>query len=179
MPVDAAELQARARRVRLLLLDVDGVLTDGTVSIDSSGGESKHFFIRDGISLIWARRSGLNVGLLSGRSSATTTRRAAELGIPIVSQGGSDKRVGYAEILAAHGYTDEDVAYMADDVLDLPVLGRVGLSAAPSDAVDDVRSRVHWLSQHAGGRGAVRELVETILQAQGHWAGIVNAFLKP
>ncbi len=179
MPVDRQELQERAKRVRLLLLDVDGVLTDGTVSIDSSGGESKHFFIRDGISLIWARRSGLNVGLLSGRSSATTTRRAAELGIPIVSQGGSDKRIGYAEILAAHGYTDEDVAYMADDVLDLPVLGRVGLSTAPADAVDEVRSRVHWISRHAGGRGAVRELVEVVLQAQGHWQGIVDAFLKP
>jgi len=129
--------------------------------------------------LIWARRSGLTVGLLSGRSSATTTRRAAELGISIVSQGGPDKRVGYAEILGAHGYADEDVAYMGDDVLDLPVLGRVGLSTAPADAVDDVRTRVHWISQHAGGRGAVRELVEVVLQSQGHWAGIVNAFLKP
>jgi 3-deoxy-D-manno-octulosonate 8-phosphate phosphatase (KDO 8-P phosphatase) len=179
MPVDATELQERARRVRLLLLDVDGVLTDGTVSIDSSGGESKSFFIRDGISLIWARRSGLDVGLLSGRNSATTTRRAAELGISIVSQGGSDKRVGYRDILAAHGYADEDVAYMADDVLDLPVLGRVGLSSAPADAVTDVTSRVHWISRHAGGRGAVRELVEVVLQAQGRWQGIVDGFLQP
>lgn len=179
MPVDRQELQERAKRVRLLLLDVDGVLTNGSVSIDSSGGESKPFFIRDGISLIWARKSGLNVGLLSGRSSATTTRRAAELGISIVSQGGPDKRVGYADILATHGYTDADVAYMGDDVLDLPVLGRVGLSTAPADAVDDVRSRVHWISQYAGGRGAVRELVEVVLQAQGHWQGIVDAFLKP
>jgi 3-deoxy-D-manno-octulosonate 8-phosphate phosphatase (KDO 8-P phosphatase) len=177
MPVDANEIQERARRIRLLLLDVDGVLTDGAVSIDSSGGESKNFFIRDGISLIWARRAGVSAGLLSGRASATTTRRAAELGISIVSQGGSDKRVGYADILSAHGYADEDVAYMGDDVLDLPVLGRVGLAAAPADAVDEVRSRVHWVSGERGGRGAVRELVELVLKAQGHWDPIVTSFL--
>jgi len=177
MPLTQPDVDERARHIRLLLLDVDGVLTDGAVSIDSAGGESKAFFIRDGISLIWARREGMDVGLLSGRNSATTTRRAAELGISIVSQGGTDKRVGYAEILTAHGYADADVAYMGDDVLDLPVLGRVGLSTAPADAVDEVRSRVHWVSRHAGGRGAVRELVEMVLRAKGRWDPIVNAFL--
>jgi 3-deoxy-D-manno-octulosonate 8-phosphate phosphatase (KDO 8-P phosphatase) len=177
MPLTLHEVNARAQQIRLLLLDVDGVLTDGAVSIDSAGGEAKAFFIRDGISLIWARREGVEVGLLSGRTSATTTRRAAELGINIVSQGGTDKRLGYADILTAHGYADADVAYMGDDVLDLPVLGRVGLSAAPADAVDDVRSRVHWVSRHAGGRGAVRELVEVVLRAKGRWDPIVNAFL--
>ena len=179
MLAEVDDLQARARRVRLLLLDVDGVLTDGTVSIDTSGGEAKQFFIRDGISLIWARRAGVNAGLLSGRASATTTRRAAELGISIVWQGGPDKRIGYADILSTHGYDDRDVAYMGDDVLDLPVLGRVGLSAAPADAVDDVRARVHWVSQHCGGRGAVRELVELVLRAQGQWDPIVTSFLTP
>jgi 3-deoxy-D-manno-octulosonate 8-phosphate phosphatase (KDO 8-P phosphatase) len=177
MPLDLNDVHARAARVKLLLLDVDGVLTDGTVTIDSAGGEAKSFFIRDGISLIWARRSGITIGLLSGRSSATTTRRAAELGIGIVSQGNADKRAGYAEIMTAHGYSDEDVAYMADDVLDLPVLGRVGLSTAPADAVDEVRSRVHWVSRHAGGRGAVRELVELVLRVKGQWDPIVEGFL--
>jgi len=179
MPADVDDLQARARGVRLLLLDVDGVLTDGTVSIDSIGGEAKQFFIRDGISLIWARRAGVDAGLLSGRASNTTTRRAAELGISIVWQGGSDKRMGYADIVATHGYADKDVAYMGDDLVDLPVLSRVGLSAAPADAVDEVRTRVHWVSQHCGGRGAVRELVELVLRAQGHWDPIVNSFLAP
>jgi 3-deoxy-D-manno-octulosonate 8-phosphate phosphatase (KDO 8-P phosphatase) len=177
MPLDLSEVQARASRVRLVLLDVDGVLTDGTVSIDSVGGEAKPFFIRDGIGLIWARRAGIEVGLLSGRRSETTVRRAAELGIGIVSQGGSDKRRGYADILAAHGYADEEVAYMADDILDLPVLGRVGLSAAPADAVDDVRTRVHWVSHHTGGRGAVREFVELILKARCSWDAILQSFL--
>jgi 3-deoxy-D-manno-octulosonate 8-phosphate phosphatase (KDO 8-P phosphatase) len=178
VPIDHADLQMRARRVRLLLLDVDGVLTDGTVGIHASGGESKQFFIRDGLSLVWARRLGLEVGLLSGRASETTSRRATELGIGIVVQGGTDKRVGYADILATHGYSDEDVAYMADDLLDLPVLARVGLSTAPADAVDEVRCRVHWVSQHPGGRGAVRELVELLLRAQGRWDGLVDSYLS-
>lgn len=177
MPLDLKSVHERAARVRLLLLDVDGVLTDGTVQIDSVGGEAKSFFIRDGIGLVWARRSGVDVGLLSGRSSATTTRRAAELGIGIVSQGGPDKRVGYAEIVTAHGYADEEVAYMGDDVLDLPVLTRVGLSTTPADGVEDVRARVHWVSQYAGGQGAVRELVELVLRARGAWEPIVSGFL--
>jgi 3-deoxy-D-manno-octulosonate 8-phosphate phosphatase (KDO 8-P phosphatase) len=177
MSIAPHDLQLRASRVRLLLLDVDGVLTDGIVSIDSVGGEAKSFFIRDGISLIWARRAGVEVGLLSGRRSETTLRRAAELGIGIVSQGGPDKRVGYGEILATHGFADDEVAYMADDILDLPVLTRVGLSAAPADAVDDVRARVHWVSRLGGGRGAVRELVELVLKARRSWDPLLQSFL--
>lgn len=163
--------------MRLLLLDVDGVLTDGTVSIYSGGGEAKPFFIRDGLGLVWARREGLEVGLLSGRPSEATTRRAAELGLRIVSQGGPDKRAAYAGILETHGFTDAEVAYMGDDLVDLPILGRVGLSTAPADATDDVRSRVHWVSQHPGGRGAVRELVELLLIAQGRWDGLLRSYL--
>ena len=178
MLADEADLYARAKRVRLLLLDVDGVLTDGTVGIDSNGGEAKLFFIRDGLSLVWAREHGLEVGLLSGRASGATTRRAAELGIRIVVQGGRHKDVGYADILTTHGYTDGDVAYMADDLLDLPVLTRVGLSTAPADATEEVRTRVHWVSRYAGGRGAVRELVELVLRAQGHWDPLVQSFLS-
>jgi 3-deoxy-D-manno-octulosonate 8-phosphate phosphatase (KDO 8-P phosphatase) len=176
--LDENGIHARARRVRLLLLDVDGVLTDGTVAIDSAGGESKPFFIRDGLSLVWARERGLEVGLLSGRASATTTRRAVELGIRIVVQGGRDKQAGYADILSTYGYADADVAYMADDLLDLPVLTRVGLSTAPADATEEVRTRVHWVSRYPGGRGAVRELVELVLRAQGHWDGLVRSFLS-
>jgi 3-deoxy-D-manno-octulosonate 8-phosphate phosphatase (KDO 8-P phosphatase) len=173
----AADLHARARRVRLLLLDVDGVLTDGTVSIDSSGGESKEFFVRDGAAMIWAAREGLEIGLLSGRPSEATTRRAAELRLNLVSQVGPDKLKGYEEILAARGLSDDDVGYMADDLLDLPILQRVGLAAAPADAVDDVRSRVHWVSRFPGGRGAVRELLEVVLGAQDKWERILQTFL--
>jgi 3-deoxy-D-manno-octulosonate 8-phosphate phosphatase (KDO 8-P phosphatase) len=177
MPLTLEEVHARAGRVRLVLLDVDGVLTDGIVDVDSEGGESKPFFIRDGLSLVWARREGLEVGLLSGRPSGATTRRAAELGIRIVAQGGSDKRAGYSEILAANGFTDEAVAYMGDDLVDLPILGRVGLATAPADAVDEVRARAHWVSRFPAGRGAVRDLVELLLKAQGRWDRLVETYL--
>jgi 3-deoxy-D-manno-octulosonate 8-phosphate phosphatase (KDO 8-P phosphatase) len=170
------ELILRASRVRLLLLDVDGVLTPGTVEIASGGGETKSFFIRDGLSLIWARRFGIEVGLLSGRPSEATTRRASELGLSIVVQGTNDKRAGYAAILNDHGYTDDDVAYMGDDLVDLPVLGRAGLATAPADGVDEVRESVHWVSRHAGGRGAVRELVELLLKAQNRWNDLVLSY---
>lgn len=175
MPLELDRVHERARRVRLVLLDVDGVLTDGTVLISATGGEAKPFSIRDGLGIVWARKSGLEVGLLSGRASEATTRRAAELGIPIVWQGGSDKREAFRAILADHGYAADEVAYMGDDLVDLPILARAGLSTAPADAVDDVRSRVHWVSRHPGGRGAVRDLVELILGAQQRWTTIVAA----
>jgi 3-deoxy-D-manno-octulosonate 8-phosphate phosphatase (KDO 8-P phosphatase) len=155
---------------------VDGVLTAGTVEISSRGGESKSFSIRDGLSLVWARRLGLEVGLLSGRPSEATTRRARELGISLVVQGSNDKRAGYAEIVAERGLADEDVAYMGDDLVDLPVLGRVGLSAAPADAVCEVRRAVRWVSSKPGGQGAVRELVELLLKAQGQWDALVRSY---
>jgi len=160
----------------MLLLDVDGVLTDGSVLLHDAGAESKTFFIRDGTALIWARREGILVGLVSGRASAATTRRAAELGIPITVQGVTDKTAAYTEILQAHGTKDEDVGYMGDDLLDLPLLTRVGLSGAPADASDEVRTRVHWVSSYPGGRGAVREFIEVILKARGRWAAIVQSY---
>lgn len=177
MPLAADDLRDRARRLRLLLLDVDGVLTDGTVSIDASSGEYKSFYIRDGAAILWARRHGLDVGLLSGRPSPVTTRRAAELGLTIVSQGAAGrKHEAFAGILADHGFAAADVAYMADDVLDLPVLRRAGLSAAPADAVDEVRTRVDWVSRFPGGRGAVRELIEVLLAARGQWDAVMKEY---
>jgi 3-deoxy-D-manno-octulosonate 8-phosphate phosphatase (KDO 8-P phosphatase) len=177
MPLTASAVDARARNLRLLLFDVDGVLTDGVVALNADGTEQKHFFIRDGAGLVWAQRAGMQVGLLTGRSSEATTRRAAELGITIVAQGEADKRVAYAQIVAAQGLRDEQVAYMGDDLMDLPVLARVGLSCAPADASEEVRGRVHWVSHLAGGRGAAREMIEMVLRARGRWDAIVRAFL--
>jgi len=171
------EIAARARRIRLLLLDVDGVLTDGLVQIESAGRESKAFSIRDGAALVWAQRVGLQIGLLSGRPSEATTRRAAELGIDTVIQHTQDKREPFEALISERGLAADEVAYMGDDLLDLPVLSRVGLAAAPSDAVADVLSRVHWVSQYAGGRGAVRELVEMVLRTQRSWDTLVARFL--
>jgi 3-deoxy-D-manno-octulosonate 8-phosphate phosphatase (KDO 8-P phosphatase) len=166
----------RARRVRLLLFDVDGVLTDGRVLLDSDGREAKQYHIRDGTALVWARQAGLLTGFLSARASASTTERARQLGVSIVRQGADDKLRAYAELIDEHNLTDAAVAYMGDDVLDLPVLRRVGLAAAPSDAVADVLQRVHWSSTRRGGDGAARELVEHVLRAQGLWDDLIARF---
>jgi 3-deoxy-D-manno-octulosonate 8-phosphate phosphatase (KDO 8-P phosphatase) len=170
-------IQSKASRIKLLLFDVDGVLTDGRVLLHTDGTESKHFGIRDGIAMVWARRVGLNVGFLSARSSTTTIHRAAQLGITIVRQGVVNKLDGYHQILAEAQLTDEHVAYMGDDVLDLPVLGRVGLSAAPADAVAEVRRHVDWVSPSGGGAGAARELVELVMKAQGTWQQLVADYI--
>ncbi len=176
MPLPLEAVVARARTVELLLFDVDGVLTDGTVVLPGAGPEAKAFFIRDGLALVWARRAGLSVGLISGRASEATSRRAAELGISILVQGQNDKRAAYTQIVGSRQLADDQVAYMGDDLLDLPVLARVGLAAAPADAVEDVRARVHWVSQYAGGRGAARELIELVLRARGEWDALVREY---
>jgi 3-deoxy-D-manno-octulosonate 8-phosphate phosphatase (KDO 8-P phosphatase) len=159
-------IETRAKALKLLLFDVDGVLTDGSVIIHGDGTESKAFFIRDGSALVRARRQGLEIGFLSGRSSDATKQRAAELGITIVIQGENDKMAGFQKILQDTALSREQVAYMGDDLLDLPVLGQAGLSAAPADAIDDVRMAVDWVSVYAGGRGAVREFVDVLLRAR-------------
>lgn len=164
----------KASRIRLLLFDVDGVLTDGVVIMHSDGSESKGFHIRDGAALVWAQRAGLTVGLISARSSGATTHRAAQLAVRLVVQGVSNKLTAYVKILADASLDDDAVAYMGDDLIDLPVLARAGLSAAPADAAAEVRSRVDWVSAAGGGRGAARELVEMVLRAQDRWDGIVH-----
>ena len=169
-------LEDKSSTIKLILLDVDGVLTDGAVVMYGDGSESKRFHIRDGIALVWAQRVGLKVGILSARHSATTIQRAAQLGITLVYQGVASKAAAYDEILSDTAVTDAEVAYMGDDVVDLAVLRRVGLSAAPSDAVAEVRACVDFVSTHRGGEGAVRELVEMILRVQGHWNSIVSGY---
>ena len=170
-------IAARAVRIKLMLFDVDGVLTDGKILLHADGSESKVFDIKDGTGIVWARKAGLTVGLLSARSSAATEQRASQLGITLVRQGVSSKLDTFNDIITGMNLTDEQVAYMGDDVLDLPVLLRAGLSAAPADAVEDVRSRVHWVSRAKGGDGAARELVEVILRAQSAWGPLVDAYI--
>jgi 3-deoxy-D-manno-octulosonate 8-phosphate phosphatase (KDO 8-P phosphatase) len=178
MPLAADDILERARRIKLLLLDVDGVLTDGRVGVHSDGSESKSFFIRDGIALVWAQRSGIKVGLLSARNSATTPHRAAQLGITLVYHGVTSKLATYQQILRDHDLRDDQVAYMGDDVVDVAVLMRVGLATAPKDCVEEVRTRAHWVSEARAGEGAVRELTELILRAQNLWEDIVAGYLN-
>ena len=170
-------VQAKASRIRLLLFDVDGVLTTGEVVMHADGSESKGFHIRDGAGIVWAQRAGLTVGLLSARSSGATAHRAAQLAIRIVEQGVRSKLAAYEQIVRDARLEDAEVAYMGDDLLDLQVLARVGLSAAPADAAPEVRERVDWVSSCGGGRGAARELVELILRAQQRWDDVLRQHL--
>ena len=167
-------VEDRARRIRLVLFDVDGVLTDGVVVMHGDGSESKGFHIKDGAAIVWAQRAGVQVGLLSARSSGATTHRAAQLAVRIVNQGVTSKASAFDTILKSSGLAEDAVCYMGDDLLDLPVLVRAGLSAAPADAAPEVRDRVHWVSAAGGGRGAARELIEMVLRAQGRWDAIVG-----
>jgi len=171
---DTMTVEDRARRIRLLLFDVDGVLTDGVVVMHADGSESKGFHIKDGAAIVWAQRAGVQVGLLSARSSGATTHRAAQLAVRIVQQGVTSKASAFDQILKTSGLPEEAVSYMGDDLLDIPVLERAGLSAAPADAAAEVRAAVHWVSAVAGGRGAARELIELVLRAQGRWDEVVD-----
>ena len=169
-------VEDRARRIRLVLFDVDGVLTDGVVVMHADGSESKGFHIKDGAAIVWAQRAGVQVGLLSARSSGATTHRAAQLAVRIVHQGVTSKASAFDTILKSSGLAEEAVCYMGDDLLDLPVLLRAGVSAAPSDAAAEVRASAHWVSALAGGRGAVREFIEMVLRAQRRWDGVVATY---
>ena len=175
-PITPTEFSLRAAALRLLLFDVDGVLTDGSVNVDANGVETKRFHIRDGAALAYAQRVGLLTGVLSARASGATTVRAAELRMAVIVQGVENKRAAFEEILATHGLTAEEVAYMGDDLVDLPVLRMVGLSAAPADAVAEVAAIAHFVSWHSGGDGAVREFIEAVLKARGQWDDVISHF---
>lgn len=162
-------LATRAAKVRLLVLDVDGVLTDGTLVYGSSGEEVKRFHVRDGYALVVARRMGLAVAVISSRASAAVTRRLAELEIEEVHQGVRDKAARLAEIVARLGRARAEVAAMGDDLPDLPLLNAAGVALAPADAAPEVRRAAAWVSRQPGGRGAVREAVEMILRARKAW----------
>ncbi len=164
----AAEIAAQAaRHTRLLLLDVDGVLTDGRLLLSDSGDEIKAFHSRDGHGLKMLMASGVLVGLVTGRRSQAVTHRAADLGIAIVVQGCRDKRAAVQTLLAEHGIAADAAAFMGDDVIDLPAMESVGFGVTVADGHPLVRDRAHWVTRERGGYGAVRELCEFIMSAQG------------
>jgi len=165
--VKDALLAERCRALRLVLSDVDGVMTDGTVLLLPDGSDAKAFNIRDGLGIVMAHAVGLRTGLLSGRSSPSVAKRAAELGMVVVRQGVRDKTGALHEILAEQGLKGHEVAYIGDDLNDLPVLAEVGLSAAPADGAFEVRNQAFMVLSTAGGRGCLREFIEAILRARG------------
>lgn len=160
---------SRAARIRLLVLDVDGVLTDGALVYGPAGEETKRFHVRDGLAVVAARAAGLGIAVISGRASAAVTRRMAELGVGEVHQGVADKAAALETVRSRLGLDPVEVAVMGDDLTDLALMKGVGLALAPSDAVAEVRRAAHWVSRHRGGDGAVREAVELLLRARRAW----------
>ncbi|MGH7405316.1 MAG: KdsC family phosphatase [Candidatus Methylomirabilales bacterium] len=170
------DLRERARRIRLLLLDVDGVLTDGRIIYGSAGLEVLSFHVRDGLALKSAQAAGITVGLLSGRKSEALARRAEELRLVEVHTGVEDKRGVYRQLLARYRLGDPEVAYMGDDLPDLPLLQRAGLAITVADAPVEVQRVAHLVTSLPGGRGAVREAVEVLLKSQGVWDRVCADF---
>jgi 3-deoxy-D-manno-octulosonate 8-phosphate phosphatase (KDO 8-P phosphatase) len=166
----------RLKNIKLLLLDVDGVLTDGRIIFDSNGIESKFFNVKDGHGIKLVQRAGIEVGIVSGRSSQVVANRAAELGIDRVFQGSLDKLSVYRQILEDTGLDDARIAFMGDDIIDIPVMRRVGFAAAPADAVEEVLPHAHFVAKNRGGWGAVRELCDLILKAQGAWETVTARY---
>jgi YrbI family 3-deoxy-D-manno-octulosonate 8-phosphate phosphatase len=171
-------LSDRCRRIELILSDVDGVLTDGGIWYDNQGVELKGFHIRDGLGIKLWQRAGFRFGLLTARSSHIVKLRASELDIDIVRQGFEDKLPTALEIIRDSGLAESQVCYIGDDLTDLPVIRQVGLGVAVADAVDEVRTAAAYVTHLPGGRGAVRELIETILKAKNRWEEAVQRYVN-
>ncbi|MEM9597419.1 MAG: HAD-IIIA family hydrolase [Acidobacteriota bacterium] len=176
-PLPDPDLERRAARIQWLLLDVDGVLTDGRLRYTERGEEMKVFHVRDGLGVRMAQRAGLTVGVLSGRSGPALERRARELDLDPLIVGSKHKVADLERFCDERGTTPDSIAYVGDDLQDLGVLRRCGLAFAPADAATEVRDVVHHVLRTAGGRGAVRELVETLLRARGEWDRILAGYL--
>lgn len=164
----------KARQIKMLVMDVDGVLTDGRIIVGSGSEEFKFFNVLDGEGVVLARSAGLKIALISGRFSRATERRAQELFIDDVYQGISKKEEPYEELLKKYGLNDAEVAYIGDDLLDLSVMRRVGFAASVPNACEEVRKSAVYVTRLSGGQGAVREVIELILKSQGKWEKILE-----
>lgn len=176
MPITPAALERRATDLLSILLDVDGVLTDGSLYYGPRGPSDLRFHVRDGMGIRLAQRAGLKVGVLSGRSSRALDRRANELDLDPIVTGSHHKERDFDEYLEREGLTPRQVAFIGDDLNDLVVLGRCGLSFAPADAAPEVRAVVDVTLTRTGGDGVVREMIETVLKARGEWDRVLSAF---
>ena len=178
MNPDRTSLIEAAKRIRLIILDVDGVLTDGRITYTAAGDEIKSFNVRDGHAMKMAMRAGLEIAIITGRESPIVKRRADELGIGLLYQGALDKRKALKEILIEARVEPVQVACMGDDVVDLPVLLNVGFACAPADAAPEVLERSAFVTRARGGHGAVREMIRFILDAQGLWERLMTRYLS-
>ncbi|MDQ3819557.1 MAG: HAD hydrolase family protein [Acidobacteriota bacterium] len=174
---EMAEIERRAARVRLLLMDCDGVLTDGRITLLAGGDEEKSFHTRDGHGLVLLHRAGLESGIISGRTSTLVERRAAELGMKYVRQGTWNKIQDFEELLKEAGVDEREAAFIGDDVTDIPLMRRSEFAVAVADASPETKSAAHYVTELPGGFGAVREVCELVLKAQGRWADLMKRYM--
>jgi 3-deoxy-D-manno-octulosonate 8-phosphate phosphatase (KDO 8-P phosphatase) len=174
--LETDDVNRRAQRIKLLLMDCDGVLTDGQLELLENGDEQKTFHARDGQGIALFHRAGGKTGIISGRTSSAVERRAQDLKMTFVRQYAKDKIKALEEILAAAKVAPEECAYIGDDVGDIPVMLRVGFAIAVADAVEETKQAAHYITQRKGGRGAVREVTDLILKAQGRWEELMKLY---
>ena len=156
-----------AKKIKLLILDVDGVLTDGSIILDNHGNELKFFHVRDGHGIKMLMLAGVHVALITGRQSQVVEKRADELGIRDVFQKCYDKKIAYDELIRKYSLDDSEIAYVGDDIVDIPILKKVGFPVVVADAHEEVKAFAHMITTKEGGRGAVREICDLLLQAKG------------
>lgn len=171
-------LTEAASKIRLLILDVDGVLTDGSIILDNEGNEYKSFHVRDGHGIKMLFRAGILVAIITGRFSRVVERRALELGITEVHQKCTDKRAAYTDLARKYSLSDEEIAYVGDDIVDAPVMAMAGLPIAVSDADEEIKKYAQYVTQNRGGRGAVREVSDFILKSKGLWKRIIDEYFE-
>lgn len=169
-------MNQKLKDIRLLLLDVDGVMTDGGIIYDGNGLETKVFNVKDGHGIKMLQRHGIEVGIITGRTSIVVDIRARELGIELVYQGALKKLDSYLDVKLRTGFVDSQIAYVGDDVIDIPVMRRVGFAAAPSDGLSEAKNVADYIASCAGGRGAVREICDLILKGRGLWDEVVTRY---
>jgi 3-deoxy-D-manno-octulosonate 8-phosphate phosphatase (KDO 8-P phosphatase) len=175
---DLNDIERRAARIKLLLMDCDGVLTDGRLTLLENGDEQKTFNVRDGHGIVLLHRAGLKTGIISGRKSTSTERRAQDLGISYVIQNSLNKIKDFEELLATINIPESEIAFVGDDVTDIPLMQRAELAVAVGDATEETRNAAHWITSLPGGYGAVREVAELILKAQGRWQELMARYIK-
>lgn len=169
-------LSERAKRIRAVALDIDGVLTDGRIGYGGGAGEIKFFDVKDGLGIKLLQRAGIKVGILSGRSSQANRTRIAELGLDFAIEGSHDKGTALGEVAAQLACETSEILFVGDDLVDLPAMRRAGVAVAVGDATEETQQAADLTTRHAGGRGAVREMAEWLLREQGQWADIVQRY---
>ncbi|MGK2905120.1 MAG: 3-deoxy-manno-octulosonate-8-phosphatase KdsC [Desulfuromonadales bacterium] len=171
-------MTADLSKIKLLLLDVDGVMTDGRIFYGNDGNETKAFDVKDGHGLKLLQRAGIRVGIITGRQSEIVNRRAAELGIELVYQGAKDKSLPFNEIMHKLNLSPGEIAYVGDDLIDLPVMRKVGFAVTVADAADDVKPFADMVTKRPGGRGAVREICDFLLKESGRWSAVTHHYFE-